>query len=109
MGTFDSLGEFDALGEYDGLDEPDNLEPETDFIPFRPVAGHPEITDTESYVDHILDEELSRCSSSSVRRTSGKHLHMIQGGTRVRRRAEASDTGGTYAGKHFAIPRAYGA
>ena len=109
----------DAVGAGDTLDEPDNLEPETGFIPFRPVAGHPEITDTESYLNHILEEELARAGAKN-------HLHMIQGGTGgtgrmvvagrteaaragagTPRPAYAADTGRGYVGKHFATPQAF--
>ena len=34
-----------------GLDEPEGLAADTAFIPFRPQAGHPEVVDTDSYVD----------------------------------------------------------
>ena len=102
------MGFSDMVGGSDSLDEPDNLEPQTAFIPFRPVAGHPEITDTESYVNHILEEELSRCASSSVRNNSKRYLRMIEGGRYSSvRRPEAFDTGGGYVGKHFASSQAY--
>lgn len=48
------------------LDEPEG--PDTAFIPFRPQAGHPEVVDTDSYVDLLVDQELARNESASVRR-----------------------------------------
>lgn len=50
------------------LDEPEGLEPDTAFIPFRPQAGHPEVVDTDSYVDLLVDQELARNESASVRK-----------------------------------------
>lgn len=52
----------------DLLDEPEGLEADTTFIPFRPQAGHPEVVDTDSYVDLLVDQELARNESASVRR-----------------------------------------
>lgn len=52
----------------DLLDEPEGLEADTAFIPFRPQAGHPEVVDTDSYVDLLVDQELARNESASVRR-----------------------------------------
>lgn len=50
------------------LDEPEGLAADTAFIPFRPQAGHPEVVDTGSYVDLLVDQELARNESASVRR-----------------------------------------
>ena len=50
------------------LDEPEGLAADTAFIPFRPQAGHPEVVDTDSYVDLLVDQELARNESASVRR-----------------------------------------
>lgn len=99
----------DAVGGLDTLDEPDNLEPATEFIPFKPVAGHPEVVDTDSYVDHLIEEEFSKNTSKAVRRTSRRFLRVLQGGTGAptRRLAGDDDTGTGYVGKHFAAaPRA---
>ena len=52
----------------DALDEPEGLEPDTAFIPFKPQAGHPEVVDTDSYVDMLVDQELARNESASVRK-----------------------------------------
>ena len=72
---------IDSVGGADTLDEPDNLEPDTAFIPFRPPAGHPEVVDTESYVDYLIKDEFSKSSSNAVRRTSRRFLQVIEGGT----------------------------
>lgn len=58
----------------DELDEPEGLEPNTAFIPFKPQAGHPEVVDTESYVDMLVDQELARNESPSVRRLARHKL-----------------------------------
>lgn len=50
------------------LDELEGLAADTAFIPFRPQAGHPEVVDTDSYVDLLVDQELARNESASVRR-----------------------------------------
>ncbi len=58
----------------DELDEPEGLEPNTAFIPFKPQAGHPEVVDTDSYVDMLVDQELARNESPSVRRLARHKL-----------------------------------
>lgn len=77
----DPIEFIDPVGGSDTLDEPDNLEPDTAFIPFRPPAGHPEVVDTESYVDYLINDEFSKNSSNAVRRTSRRFLQVIEGGT----------------------------
>lgn len=77
----DPIEFIDPVGGFDTLDEPDNLEPDTAFIPFRPPAGHPEVVDTESYVDYLINDEFSKNSSNAVRRTSRRFLQVIEGGT----------------------------
>lgn len=71
----------DAAGGVDSIDEPDDIEPNTQFMTFKPVGGHPEVVDNESYVNYLLAEELSHNSSEAVRSTSREYLHMIEGGT----------------------------
>lgn len=71
----------DDLGGADTLEEPDGLEASTDFIPFRPIAGHPEVNDTNKYVDMLVDQELSRNASPAARKSFRKHLRVIDGGT----------------------------
>lgn len=92
----------DAVGGADTLDEPDDLEPETAFIPFKPLAGHPEVVDAETYVDHLIEEEFSKSTSKAVRRTSKRFLRVLEGGTGTAARRLGSTTGSGYVGKHFA-------
>ena len=56
------------------LDEPDNLEANTAFLPFKPQGGRPDVVDTESYVDMLVDQELARNESASVRRLAHHKL-----------------------------------
>ena len=63
------------------LDEPDGLEASTQFLTFRPQAGHPEVTDTDSYVDLLINQEFSRNASPAARRTFRDYLTLIDGGT----------------------------
>lgn len=67
------------------LDEVDHLEPDTIFMAFKPQAGRPDVTDTDSYVDMLVDEELARNESKSVRKLAHhsirKRFKVIDGGT----------------------------
>lgn len=72
---------MDDIGDVDTLDEPEGLEMPTDFIPFRAPAGHPEVVDTDSYVDYLIRQEFTKNSSSAVRRNAREYLHVIEGGT----------------------------
>ncbi len=103
----------DVVGDSDTLDEPDGLEQSTAFIPFKPIAGHPEIVDTETYVNHLLEEEFERNSSKTTRNVAGRFLRLLEGGSGTASlpdRARGSDTGslqlvgekGPYRPKHFA-------
>lgn len=69
------------IGNMDSLDEPDGLEADTSFIPFRMPAGHPEVVDTETYVDYLIDQEFSQNHSESARHSSREFLHVIEGGS----------------------------
>ncbi|MCI1665007.1 MAG: hypothetical protein LKI25_01355 [Atopobiaceae bacterium] len=76
------IGPFnDVVGGADSLDEPDGLESDTMFIPFRMPAGHPEVVDTDSYVDYLIDQEFSRNSSHAARKSSRDFLQVIEGGS----------------------------
>lgn len=103
----DPIGFMDAAGGEDSLDEPDNLEPQTAFIPFRAPGGHPEVVDTETYVDYLIEDEFSKNSSSAARRSSHRFLRMLEGGTQptASRHLAGSDTVRP-SGKHFARPLA---
>ncbi len=71
----------DVVGSADAIDDPTGLEDPTKFIPFRAPAGHPEVVDTESYIDYLIDDEFSRNKSQAARRSSREYLHVIQGGS----------------------------
>ena len=102
----DEIGFIDTVGGADTLDEPDNLELDTAFIPFRTPAGHPEVVDTDSYVDYLIEDEFSKNACPAVRRHSRHFLRVLEGGTHSSRRI--TDTGSLegYAPKHFAVQEA---
>lgn len=82
MDSASATGSFsDVVGGSSSLDEPDGLEASTQFLPFRPQAGHPEVMDTESYVDLLINQEFSRNASPAARRTFRDYLTLIDGGT----------------------------
>ena len=106
----DPIEFIDAVGNSETLDEPDNMEPDTSFIPFRTPAGHPEVVDTESYVDYLIEDEFGRNSSKAVRRTSRRYLRILEGGTSATstgmRHLSGSTNVRTRSGKHFAPAQA---
>ena len=104
----DPIGFIDSVGGPDSLDEPDNIEPNTAFIPFKAPGGHPEVVDTESYVDYLIEDEFSKNSSTAVRRSSKRFLRLLEGGTQPSSRhlADTSASRSLYVGKHFAMPQA---
>lgn len=71
----------DVIGGIDTIDEPGDLESPTGFIPFRTPAGHPEVVDTSTYVDYLIDDEFSRNPSPVARQSSRDFLTVIQGGS----------------------------
>lgn len=85
----------DEVGDLDSIDEPEGLEPPTQFMSFKPTAGHPEVQDTNSYVDLLIDQEFAQNSSTaarkSVRGVMRNYLKIVEGGT-----------GQIAKGKHFA-------
>ena len=106
----DTLGQSapifqDVVGGPSTIDDPDGLEGPTAFIPFKVPAAHPEVVDTDTYVDYLLRDELSHSNLQILRHSPHAHLRVIEGGTgnlRVRRRA--GETGAIRAGRHFAQP-----
>lgn len=106
----DPIEFIDAVGNSETLDEPDNIEPDTSFIPFRTPAGHPEVVDTESYVDYLIEDEFGRNSSKAARRTSRRYLRILEGGTSATstgmRHLAGATTVHARGGKHFATPEA---
>ncbi len=102
---------FDNIGDAATLDEPDNMETPTSFLMFKNPAGHPEVHDTESYVDYLIDDEFKHNSSKAARVSSKNFLRLVQGGTQsgktgASRRHDASTGATPYVGKHFATPKA---
>lgn len=105
----------DIVGDADTLDEPDGLEQSTAFIPFKPMAGHPEVVDTDSYVDYLISDEFGRSESKATRNAAGRFLRVLEGGTStsaLSRRGSKNGSGslgrpddsGSYRPKHFAMP-----
>lgn len=94
---------MDAIGTIETIDEPYGLEDPTGFIPFRRPAGHPEIVDTNSYVDYLIDDEFSRNPSRAARKSSRDFLTVIQGGSQ-KMRATSSRRDQGHRPKHFASP-----
>lgn len=84
----------DVAGGIDTIDEPDGLEPDTNFIPFRTPAGHPEVVDVASYVDYLVEDECSKNPCPAIRRGGRRSLQVLDGGT--------SASSSLYVGKHFA-------
>lgn len=72
---------FDLIGGADTLDEPDGLEPDTQFLTFRTPAGHPEVQDTNSYINYLVEHELEGNSSQVVRDRARRYF---QDGTAAR-------------------------
>lgn len=104
----DPIDFIDSVGGPDSLDEPDNMEPNTAFIPFKAPGGHPEVVDTDTYVDYLIEDEFSKNSSTAARRSSRRFLQLLEGGTQPTSR-HLADTGPartSYVGKHFSLPRA---
>lgn len=109
----------DVVGDMDTLDEPDGLEQRTTFIPFKPLGGHPEVVDTESYVNHLIEEEFDHSPSAATRNAAGRFLRLLEGGTAtnelpLQRKKASSGTGSgrvragyqkpAYRPKHFSAP-----
>ncbi|EHF01225.1 hypothetical protein HMPREF1008_01705 [Olsenella sp. oral taxon 809 str. F0356] len=102
----------DAIGGTETIDEPEGLENPTSFIPFRAPAGHPEVVDTETYVDYLLDQEFSQNSSESARASSRNYLKVIEGGSQELRstgklrgrsaRPHAQERASAHAPRHLA-------
>lgn len=85
MGPETSVGFADEIGDADSIDDPEGIEPITTFMSFKPTAGHPEVQDTNSYVDLLIDQEFAHNSSvaarKSVRGVLRNYLTVVDGGT----------------------------
>jgi hypothetical protein len=66
----------------------------TAVLPFRPPAGHPEVVDTDTYVDYLIRQEFERSSSQAVRTKSRDYLRVMEGGS------QSEPTVFTIRGKH---------
>ena len=101
------IGFIDGAGGIESLDEPDNLELDTSFIPFKTPGGHPEVVDTETYVDYLIEDEFSKNSSTAARRSSRRFLRILEGGTQPTSRhlADTAPARGVRGGKHFSMPQ----
>lgn len=103
---------FDNIGSADTLDEPDNMAGSTAFLMFKTPAGHPEVKDTESYVDYLIGDEFKRNSSRAARKSSANFLRLVQGGTQSSKTGSTGRLSGStgsralYVGKHFAVNQA---
>ncbi|WP_322150330.1 hypothetical protein [Paratractidigestivibacter sp.] len=51
------------------------------FLPFRTLAGHPEVMDTETHVGYLINEKFSHNSSTAMRKAAGRFLRLPGGGT----------------------------
>ncbi|QOY59991.1 hypothetical protein [Thermophilibacter immobilis] len=103
----DPIGFVDAAGDADSLDEPDDLEAQTAFIPFKTPAGHPEVVDTDTYVDYLIEDEFGKNASKAVRRSSRRFLRVLEGGTQTSRHfADTAPSHATYAPRHFSTSEA---
>lgn len=62
----------------------DEFEEETtEPLPFKAPAGHPEVVDTETYIDYLINDEFSRNQSDAARATSRDYLRLIEGGSQA--------------------------
>lgn len=107
----------DDLGGQDSLDEPEGLESSTVFMSFKPQANHPEVTDTGSYIELLVNQELSHAKNESVRKSFRDYLRVIDGGTsslkgrgdkttRIKARPQRDgEVSPRPHGKHFAPPK----
>lgn len=83
------------------IDEPDGLEGTTNIIPFVAVGGHPEVVDTSSYVDYLIEDEFAKSGLKAARdeAKSGSvrdRLRVMKGGTAGWRAGDPDDAQGGY-------------
>ena len=92
----------DLVGDANTLDEVDGLDGDTNFIPFKKPAGHPEVVDSSSYVNYLIDDEFSKSSSPVARKSSANYLRVIRGGSQKSRPLPVQRLRSEYTPKHFA-------
>lgn len=95
----------DAVGGSDTLDEPEDLEGPTGFIPFKRPTGHPEVVDTQTYVEYLIGEEFEQNNSEAAKKTSRDYLRVIRGGSQKSRPLDVPRQKKAYTPKHFAPAR----
>ncbi len=71
----------DVIGHEESIDDPDGLEPQTDIIHFKAPYENPEVVDTNTYINYLINSERERFRSRCVKSKSRKHLRVIEGGT----------------------------
>lgn len=57
----------DSIGGSSTIDEVDDIEAATAFIPFKVPPAHPEIHDTKSYIDYLVEDEFRRSKQQKHR------------------------------------------
>lgn len=57
----------DSIGGSSTIDEVDDIEAATAFIPFKVPPAHPEIHDTKSYIDYLIEDEFRRSKQQKHR------------------------------------------
>lgn len=77
----------DAVGAIETIDEPDGLESDTVFLNFRAPGNHPEVKDTGSYINYLIQDELKRSPSHYLRRQARSYFRVHEGGQNTQAQA----------------------
>ena len=70
----------DAVGNIETLDEPDGLEGDTQFLNFKAPGNHPEVQDTGSYINYLIEDEFKRNPSRHARNEVRRYFRVHEGG-----------------------------
>lgn len=81
----------DSIGGSSTIDEVDDIEAATAFIPFKVPPAHPEIHDTKSYIDYLVEDEFRRSKQQKHRAHTRSNapaphapmLRVIEGGSQA--------------------------
>lgn len=81
----------DSIGGSSTIDEVDDIEAATAFIPFKVPPAHPEIHDTKSYIDYLVEDEFRRSKQqkhhvhtrSNAPAPHAPMLRVIEGGSQA--------------------------
>ena len=81
----------DSIGGSSTIDEVDDIEAATAFIPFKVPPAHPEIYDTKSYIDYLVEDEFRRSKQqkhhahtrSNAPAPHAPMLRVIEGGSQA--------------------------